>query len=154
VVEFHHAGLDHYFYTANAQEMADIDAGKVGPWVRTGRSFRVTEQPGCEQSSPDTVVYRFNGVPGKGPSSHFFTRERTECYAVDKSGQWSLEGVPFFASPVAAGGTCPGRVPLYRVWRPFGESNHRFTTDRAVVNEMTAKGWVDEGPAMCVLPPS
>jgi hypothetical protein len=44
------------------------------------------------------------------------------------------------------------RVPLYRVWRPFGDSNHRFTTDRAVVATMVAQGWVDEGPAMCVLP--
>ena len=43
-------------------------------------------------------------------------------------------------------------VPLYRVWRPFGDSNHRLTTDRAVVAQMVAQGWVDEGPAMCVLP--
>jgi hypothetical protein len=41
-------------------------------------------------------------------------------------------------------------MPLYRTWRPYGESNHRFTTDRAVVAEMTAQGWVDEGVAMCV----
>ncbi len=42
------------------------------------------------------------------------------------------------------------RVPLYRVWRPFGDSNHRFTTEAAVVADMVAKGWVDEGVAMCV----
>jgi len=44
----------------------------------------------------------------------------------------------------------PSEIPLYRVWKPFGEPNHRFTTERAVVEEMTAKGWVDEGIAMCV----
>ena len=44
----------------------------------------------------------------------------------------------------------PGEIPLYRVWKPIGESNHRFTTERAVVKEMQAKGWVDEGIAMCV----
>jgi hypothetical protein len=154
VLEYYHAGLDHYFYTANAQEIADIDAGKVGPWTRTGRSFRVNEQPGCELSSPDTVVYRFSGIPGRGPSSHLFTRDRAECFAVDQSRQWALEGVPFFASTVSASGTCSsGRVPLYRMWRPFGDSNHRFATDRAVVTEMVGKGWVDEGPAMCVLSP-
>lgn len=152
-VEFYHAGLDHYFYSGNAGEIADIDAGKVGPWTRTGQFFRATVQPGCEFSSPDKVVYRFNGIPGKGPSSHFFTRDRAECYAVDKSGQWSLEGIPFFASAVAADGKCATpRVPLYRVWRPFGDSNHRFTTNRTVVNEMASKGWIDEGSAMCVLP--
>jgi hypothetical protein len=37
----------------------------------------------------------------------------------------------------------------YRVWKPFGDSNHRFTTDRAVVDEMIAQGCIDEGPAMC-----
>ncbi len=44
----------------------------------------------------------------------------------------------------------PGEIPLYRVWKSFGDPNHRFTTERAVVEEMTAKGWVDEGVAMCV----
>jgi hypothetical protein len=44
------------------------------------------------------------------------------------------------------------RVPLYRLWRPFGDSNHRFTTERSVVSEMVARGWVEEGATMCVLP--
>jgi len=44
----------------------------------------------------------------------------------------------------------PGEIPLYRVWKPFGDSNHRFTIERAVVEETTATGWVDEGIAMCV----
>lgn len=39
----------------------------------------------------------------------------------------------------------------YRVCKPSGDSHHRFTTDRAVVDEMIAQGWVDEGPAMCVV---
>jgi len=158
-IEYYHAGLDHYFYTADQGEIAAVDAGKVGPWARTGKSFRVVVMPGCKYSTSDTVVYRFSGIPGKGPSSHFFTRDRAECYAVDKSGMWALEGVPFHASPVAPDGTCapnpstfPSRalVPLHRLWRPFGDSNHRFTTEPAVVAEMTAKGWIDEGPAMCV----
>ena len=150
-IEFYHAGLDHYFYSANANEIADIDAGKVGPWTRTGKSFNATESVGCPGTMD--VVYRFNGIPGHGPSSHFFTRDRAECYKVDKSAQWALEGVPFHAFAPDAEGKCWSPnvyVPLYRVWRPFGDSNHRFTTDRAVVNEMTAKGWVDEGAAMCV----
>jgi|MudIll2142460700_1097286.scaffolds.fasta_scaffold217827_2 hypothetical protein len=43
-----------------------------------------------------------------------------------------------------------GEIPLYRVWKPFGDSNHRFTSERAAVEEMTATGWVDEGIATCV----
>ena len=150
-VEYYHAGLDHYFYTADLVEIADIDAGKVGAWSRTGKTWSAVRHPGCIPTSSDTTAYRFSGIPGKGPSSHFFTRDRAECYAVDKSGQWLLEGVPFYAAAPNADGTCPaGRVPLYRAWRPFGDSNHRFTTDRAVIAQMTAKGWTDEGVAMCV----
>ena len=150
-VEFYHAGLDHYFYTSDLVEIAAIDAGKVGPWTRTGNTWSAVRHPGCIPTSIDTTVYRFSGIPGKGPSSHFFTRDRAECYAVDKSARWLLEGVPFYAAGPNADGACPsGRVPLYRAWRPFGDSNHRFTTDRTVIAQMTAKGWVDEGVAMCV----
>jgi len=106
---------------------------------------------GCRTS--DTPVYRFYGRPGTGPDSHFFTRDRQECRAVDKSGQWDFEGLPMLAGALEGDGTCPeGRVALYRVWRPFGVSNHRFTTSRAVVTQMVAKGWLDEGAAMCVRP--
>jgi hypothetical protein len=158
-VEFYHAGLDHYFYSGNAGEIADIEAGKVGPgWVRTGNSFRAITAPGCPGMRGNTVVYRFFGVPGKGPNSHFFTRDRAECSAVDASGQWSFEGLPFWAAQPGPDGSCvehfgEQRTPLYRVWRPFGDSNHRFTTDPAVVAQMVGQGWVSEGPAMCVLPP-
>ena len=43
-------------------------------------------------------------------------------------------------------------VALQRLWKPFGVSNHRFTTRAAVVEAMVARGWVAEGAAMCVLP--
>jgi hypothetical protein len=45
---------------------------------------------------------------------------------------------------------CPalGEISLYRVWKPIGDANHRFTTERAVAEELMAKGWVDEGAAM------
>jgi hypothetical protein len=40
-VEFFHAGLDHFFYTGDAGEIAVIEAGNVGPgWARTGKFFR------------------------------------------------------------------------------------------------------------------
>lgn len=157
VVEFHHAGLDHYFYSGDHGEIAALDGGTLRGWTRTGKSFDVVAQPGCPSSNASAgalgVVYRFYGIPGQGPDSHFFTRNRNECYIVDKSQQWSLEGVPFWAWQVNAAGTCPDparQVPLYRAWKPYGDSNHRFSTDRAVIDEMVAKGWVDEGAAMCV----
>ena len=159
-VEFYNAKLDHYFYSGDAAEVATIAAGGVGPgWMRTGKSFRAIVYPGCPFSHNNTVVYRFFGIPGVGPNTHFFTRDRTECGIVDRSKQWLFEGVAFWASEPNGDGTCTAsigdaRIPLYRVWRAFGDSNHRFTTDRAVVSEMVDKGWVDEGAAMCVLPPA
>lgn len=153
VVEFHHPGLDQYFYSGDTGELAAVDAGKVGPRTRTGRSFRVYAYvPGCTRGGALTPVYRFFGTPGKGPNSHFFTRDRAECHAADASGQWGFEGLPFYAAAPGADGTCAGNgKPLHRVWRPFGDSNHRFSTDPAVVQAMVAKGWIHEGAVMCVL---
>ena len=41
VVEFYHAGLDHYFITASASEIADLDTGVHPGWTRTGYRFPV-----------------------------------------------------------------------------------------------------------------
>ena len=154
-VEFYHGNLDHYFYSGDASEIAAIDAGTVGAgWARTGKFFRAATMPNCDASEWRSPVYRFFGVPGVGPNSHFFTRNRAECSIVNKSAKWSFEGVPFWAGGPGADGICPeGQVALYRAWRPFGDSNHRFSTDRQIIAAMVAQGWVDEGVAMCVLPP-
>lgn len=149
VLEFQRAGLDEFFYTADPAEIAAIDRGDVGAWTRTGGRFAAVTARGCALSSGDTVVYRFAGRPGVG--SHFFTRDRAECAHVEHSAQWNFEGIPFYAAAVRADGTCAaGQAPLYRTWRPFGVSHHRFTTDVTVVGAMTARGWLAEGVAMCV----
>ena len=152
VIEFFNASLGHYFYTVDPNEIAALDSGTgARGWARTGKSFRVLVQPGCPTGRRDQGTYRFFGKPGVGPSSHVFTVDRRECRVVADSGAWLYENSPFWASPVDSRGGClAGGVPLYRVWKPFGESNHRFTTDRDVVAEMVAKGWVDEGITMCV----
>lgn len=154
MVEFYNAQRDHYFYTADAREIAGLDSG-VGAkgWTRTGKTFRVIVA-GCprEPFGFDHRVYRFFGKPGVGPNSHVFTADRRECRIIDKSGVWLYEGTTFSATPPDSNG---GRavfdeIPLYRTWRPFGDSTHRLTTEPAVIDEMKAKGWVDEGVAMCV----
>lgn len=155
VIEYYHAALDHYFYTSDEDEIASVDQGRVGPWVRTGHSFRVVVTPGCRIGTMGTMVYRFAGIPGKGPDSHFFTRDRAECGTLHASGSWAIESLPFHAAAPDTAGACgAGSVPVQRLWRPVGDSNHRFTTDAAVVQEMIAKGWVHEGTAMCVVPGS
>lgn len=156
MIEYRHAGLDHYFYTANPAEIAGLDDGTgARGWTRTGKSFRVLQSPGCPYVRHEQAAFRFFGKPGVGPSSHVFTVDREECRVVADSGAWLYESVAFWAAPPDSTGGChrPDEIPLYRVWKPVGESNHRFTTERAVVEEMTAKGWIDEGVAMCVRRP-
>ena len=150
-VEFYNTPLDHYFYTAAASEIAAIEAGQVGPgWARTGQSFRGVVVPGCPMDW--SVAYRFTGRPNVGPSTHVFTIDRRECRKLADDGLWLFEGVPLFATPVPRDGVCQGTtdVPLHRLWKPFGVSNHRFTTDPAIVAATVARGWVHEGPVMCV----
>ena len=46
--------------------------------------------------------------------------------------------------PVA--GTCPiGTVPVYRVFSNRPDANHRYMIDRAVRDQMVARGWLAEG---------
>jgi hypothetical protein len=152
VVEFHHAGLDQYFYTWMPEEIAALDAGeRIRGWQRTGESFPVLAAPGCRALRPEGVVYRFFGEPGVGPPTHFFTVLRDECKVVDDSRLWRYEGIAFFAEPpdVDAGCAGAGRVAIHRLWRPFGTSTHRYTTNAATVEAMKARGWVDEGVALC-----
>ena len=152
-VEYHHAGLDHYFYTTSSLEAAGLDGDvHAKGWRRTGLAFAVLLWPGCQMDRPEQGIYRFFGKPGVGPSSHVFTVDRRECRIVDRSGAWIFEDSPFWATPANARGGCtnPDEGPLHRLWKPFGESNHRFTTELAVVDEMKAKGWIHEGVAMCV----
>ena len=58
VVEYFNAGFDHYFMTAQADEIAGLDGGAYGgAFVRTGRSFKVGERRPrarcrCAASSP------------------------------------------------------------------------------------------------------
>ena len=41
VVEYHHAQFDHYFITANEDEIAKLDGGVFDGWARTGLTFGV-----------------------------------------------------------------------------------------------------------------
>lgn len=152
-VEFYHSGLDHYFYSADAQEIDGLDTGSGAKgWARTGKTFTVVRDAGCHSTAPQQTAYRFYGGIKGGPETHFFTVDRQECRALADSGVWQFEGAPFWGTPTDARGGCslPDETPLYRIWRSFGTSNHRFTTERSVVAEMAAKGWMDEGVSMCV----
>jgi hypothetical protein len=158
VIEFHNAILDHYFLTAGAAEAQAIDRGGAGPgWSRTGLTFK---------SGGDVPVCRFHGsaLP-PGPNSHFFAFDGSECEGLrdidilpgdPRRGSvksWHFEGFAFFITiPTITG--CPAfTMPVYRAYNNGSmrgvDSNHRLTTDAAVIRAMVARGWVDEGVVMC-----
>ena len=91
----------------------------------------------------------------KGPNSHFYTAEAVECAAVKNDPGWTFEGIAYYdVRPLQPGNTCAsGTTLVYRSYNngfSRNDSNHRFTVDLTVQNNMPAQGYSPEGPVMCV----
>jgi hypothetical protein len=150
-VEFVHAGFGHYFTTADADEIAALDAGAFDGWTRTGESFAVlTRSTG--HASP--ACRFFSGSTFAPKSSHFYTPYPGECDNVGASPSWAFEKLAYqLQVPEGFGdgnGTCPAdRRALYRAYNGMqgGAPNHRYTTNVATLEAMLAVGWQFEGEA-------
>ena len=156
VVEYYHAGLDHYFITAIGAEIQALDSGAVPGWERTGFRFLAYTSAGADRSP----VCRYYVTPEVG-NSHFYSASPSECAAVASQfgNAWVLETSTAFyiALPNPSTGACPSDMrPIYRYFRA-SELNHRFTPEVTVANELSATGgWAAEGygpgplfPIMC-----
>jgi hypothetical protein len=153
VVEFYNATLDHYFVSPLAADIDALDTGRFGGWARTGRTFAAwpTAAAGGPGASP---VCRFYIPPQKG-DSHFFSASPIECAEVERkiATDPNFAGIVletrsafYIALPDVVTGACAtGTVPVYRLWNGRADSNHRYTIDRAIRDEMVAKGWQAEG---------
>lgn len=142
-VEYYNATLDHYFITWLTAEQANLDAGNTPTkWVRTGSSFKTypTVQAGC---SPVCRYY----IPPTLGDSHFFGRGTAECDATgEKNPTFVLEDRAFMQTYLPSAGACPANTtPVYRVFDNRADANHRYMTDRAIRDQMVAKGWLAEG---------
>jgi hypothetical protein len=147
-IEFHHAALDHYFVTANADEISKLDTGFFQGWQRTGLSFKVADAATVAASM--SPVCRFYGLPSAGLDSHFYSASPTECDEVKQkfAGVWQFESDDVFkvGLPDPASGQCAsGTIPIYRAWNNRIDSNHRYTADPDVQRAMIARGYVAEG---------
>jgi len=143
VVEYYNASLDHYFITPLAPEQDNLDAGRTPtPWVRTGETFGYFAAAGAGTSP----VCRFYIPPGLG-DSHFFGRGTAECDATAaKNPSFTLEAASFIHMILPTAGACPvDTEPVYRVFSNRPDANHRYTTSRAIRDQMVAKGWLAEG---------
>ncbi|HEX6944751.1 MAG TPA: hypothetical protein VF196_01055 [Casimicrobiaceae bacterium] len=143
-VEYYHAGFDHYFVTAYPHEIAALDGGAFGgAWSRTGLSFQVWSEP----ASGTSGACRFFSAAFAPKSSHFYTSVADECDLRKADPVWTFEAVAFRLR-TAPTGTCEaGTLPLYRLYNAGRGSapNHRYTTSRAIVDDMRRQGWVSEG---------
>jgi hypothetical protein len=143
-VEFYNLGLDHYFITWVANEIAILDAGlKSHGWARTGKHFPVypTAQPGA---SP---ICRFYIPPDKG-NSHFYGRGVDECTSTaQKNPTFVNEDPAFMHMILPTNGACPANttIPVYRVFSNRPDANHRYMIDPALRDQMVAQGWLAEG---------
>ena len=147
VVEYYNADLQHYFMTASPVEINVLDTGTLPGWERTGLRFLAYDAP-VAGANP---VCRFYRTPGYG-DSHFYSASPAECAAIvdnPKYPGWEEESpdVFYIALPNTATGACPsGDVP---VWRFFNQltTNHRYTTDHAIRDQMRAdpSTWIREG---------
>jgi HYDIN/CFA65/VesB family protein len=151
VVEFHDRDDDQYFLTADAHEMALLDAGALGAaWSRTGASFKAW--PLAAGDATTQPVCRFFGTPGIGPESHFYTAYANECAAVREDPHWIEEG-PTFRAKVPQDGACAsGEQTVTRLWKPGSSvtgSRHRYVVDAGLAATMQAQGWVLEGAVFC-----
>jgi len=143
VVEYYHAGLDHYFITWLPGEIAALDDGRVlQGWARTGRTMRAyaAAQP---DSSP---ICRFYIPPAQG-NSHFYGRGIAECTAAGQ--QWPtfvLESPDFMQMFLPVASACPANTtPVYRVFSNRVDANHRYLTDTLTRTQMVSGGWLAEG---------
>jgi len=151
-VEYYNASLDHYFMTADANEVSILDAGIAIPgWQRTGYTYKVYPP----ESTLGTAACRFLGKPGVGPNTHFFTILANECQDVKNNPLWIFEGLVFRTEgPDAIGACAANRIPVIRMYNngKGGQANHRYLTSHSEVGVMLGQGWMVEGLVFCTLP--
>ena len=145
VVEFYNRSLNHYFLTANQDEIHDLDIGVHAGWERTGLRFLayVGQAPGTNP------VCRFYREPSSG-DSHFYSASPAECAATaaEHPKEWIYENpAAFYIQLPDAKGACPaGTQPL---WRFFNRAtiNHRYTAEVVIRDQLRARPsiWIPEG---------
>jgi hypothetical protein len=143
-IEFYHAGFDHYFVAASAQDIIDLDTGVHEGWTRTGYGFNVWDGAG----GSIVPVCRYYIPPGSG-DSHFFSASTYECGVTPSmfpSFVKESDAAFYIALPDQSTGACASNeVPVYRLWNGRYDSNHRYTTSTTAKALMLANGYIAEG---------
>lgn len=152
IVEYYHAGLQHYFITSNIFEIEMLDTGVLVGWTRTG-VVTVGYSPMLINPSLSAAC-RYYGLPAAGLNTHFYSNSPQECAHV--SAAWPtlwVEETPRAFDVVHLSSetqSCPvDTVKAVRFFNGKADVNHRYVATAAAENEMTAKGWIREGGVWC-----
>ena len=144
VVEYYNRSLNHFFMTADANEINLLDTGVLRGWERTGVRFLAytSQRPGTNP------VCRFYQSPPL-PDSHFYSADPAECARVIRDfPDWTYESpaVFYIALPNAFTSACPaGTRPIWRFFHTRA-TNHRYTPEVTIRDELRSDpGWIAEG---------
>ena len=144
VIEYYYPRLDHYFMSSLQPDIQALDSGHFPGWVRTGHTFKAYPAA-ISGTSP---VCRFYLPPSFG-DSHFYSASPTECAQVAQQFpgfDYESPNVMYIGLPDPVTGACPAATsPVYRLWDKRVDTNHRYTTDPIVRDQMRGLGWVLEG---------
>ena len=150
VVEFQNDALAHFFYTADPDEIAMLDAGvEVPGWRRTGFDFKAWDRFDANGIASCRFFTSRNGV-----YSHFYSINGVECGILAADPLWRFEILAFRAGPPAGEDCPPDRMRVTRVYNRFasGAPNHRFLTSGSEIAHMQAENWLVEGSVFCTPP--
>ena len=159
VFEFYAPSLDHFFRTAIPEEAAALRNNPNLGWQYTGNDFKAYLRNDFPAGA--LQVCRFYGHLTIGPNSHFYTADPGECAFLKQLEAQTPFGTPrwnfeenAFAIDVPVAGACPATAPI-AIWRAYNDraaqndSNHRYTTDLGIYQDMIRQGWRGEGVVMC-----
>jgi hypothetical protein len=151
VVEYQYEG-DRYWATSLDGEAVSQDyRQQPGDVKRTGMrwgAWRADDAPAGALGS-----CRFWPKPQTGLRTRVLVLQGFECDILKRDAGWILEGENEFYAVAPTGNACPGNlIAVHRLHNLKPDLNHRWAADGAVVAEMKARGWFDEGVRFCARP--
>ena len=133
--------LGSHFYTIDESERDNLIDNASDVWTFEGPVFLAATTGFDSGLAPVYRLWSDKFV------THFYTISEAEREAIlaDKAGQWTEEGVAFYAYP--DGQQPADAIPVYRFWRP-ADDGHFYTADEAekdTVQKMYKNAYVFEG---------
>jgi hypothetical protein len=154
-VEFYHAQLDHYFITAEPNEIKDLDTGVHKGWTRTGYRFSIMKA-GSSYAGTSPVCRFYSPTL----DTHFYSAKKSECEFnktdPDRAKVWTFESDEVFRAfevDPQTGVCAPDTTSAFRLYNNRPDANHRYTDQVSVFHFMKlVKSYIPEGDGSPVLP--